>query len=75
MEGGLLGVLYGSNGLMTENDFLDFLKKKKIDPDLFKKSEPDIYQNWFKIFSQSGPNSFDQQKKFQFNAYRKKYHL
>lgn len=60
---------------MTENDFVEFLKKKKIDADLFKKFEPEVFQNWLNIFIQSGPQSFDQQKKFLFNAYRKKFHL
>ncbi|GIV43173.1 MAG: hypothetical protein KatS3mg035_0296 [Bacteroidia bacterium] len=60
---------------MTENDFIDFLKKKKIHADLLKKSEPEMYQNWLNTFIQSSPASFDQQKKFLFNAYRKKYPL
>lgn len=72
---GLLGVQFGLNGLMTEDDFVLFLKKKKIDPELFKKSEPVLYEEWLKIFLTVGISSFDQQKKFIFNNLRKKYHL
>lgn len=71
----LLGAQFGSNGLMTENDFIEFLKKKKIHPDLFKKSEPHVYLQWLDIFIHTGIESFDQQKKFLFNKYRKKYHI
>lgn len=75
MEVGLLGEQFGLNGLMTEDDFVLFLKKKKIDPELFKKSEPNLYTEWLKIFLAVGVSSFDQQKKFIFNSMRKKYLL
>jgi len=60
---------------MTENDFIQFLKKKKIDYEKFKSSEPLLYNQWLNIFLVCGHQSFDQQKKFLFNALRKKYHL
>jgi hypothetical protein len=60
---------------MTENDFISFLKKKKIDSEKLKAEEPLLYKDWLKLFLVAGSNSFDQQKKFLFNALRKKYLL
>ncbi len=60
---------------MTEIDFIDFLKKKKINPETFQKYDPVLYKNWLDYFIIVGKNSFDQQKKFLFNAQRKKFPL
>lgn len=52
-----------------------FLTDKKIDVKLFKQAEPGLWQEMEQLFTVIGPASFDQQKKFRFNRWRKQYPL
>lgn len=52
-----------------------YLIGKKIDPVLFKKSEPDRYRTFNVQFSQMHPDSFTSQKLFLINKLRRKYKL
>jgi hypothetical protein len=58
-----------------EEEFDLFLKKKRIDPEKFKKGEPIVYQEFCFLFSQVHPNSFVTQKLNLINNIRRKYHL
>lgn len=51
----------------------EYLRKKKIDPEEFKKSEPERWEEFSAIFPQLHPQSFTFQKKFLLNDLRKKY--
>jgi hypothetical protein len=55
--------------------FEAYCRKKKIDPDLFRKSDPERYQEWETLFEQIHPDSFTEQKKFLINPIRKQYLL
>lgn len=55
--------------------FDDYLKEKKIDPEQFKISEPDQYEEFLSIFDQVHPNSFTQQKLFLINQIRRRFQL
>jgi hypothetical protein len=55
--------------------FQEYCLKKKIDPELFQKSDPSRYQEWERIFDQVHPDSFTEQKKFLINETRRKYLL
>ena len=58
-----------------ENEFEEFLKKKKIDPLKFKVGNPEKWEEWESLFLQVHPKSFTSQKLFLINAIRRKYHL
>jgi hypothetical protein len=53
----------------------EYCIKKKIDSAVFKKNEPEKWQELKNIFEQVHPNSFTEQKKFLINDFRRKYHL
>lgn len=55
--------------------FEEYLIKKKIDPEAFRKGEPERWQEWHGLFEQMHPNSFTEQKKFLINDIRRKYQL
>ncbi|MBC6400695.1 MAG: hypothetical protein GDA51_03555 [Ekhidna sp.] len=56
-------------------DFHDYLRSKKIDPEIFKKLAEEQYCEWEIIFNRIHPESFTQQKLFLINQVRRKYHL
>lgn len=53
--------------------FEEYCIKKKIDPENFRKNEPDKWSSFSRIFDQVSENSFTQQKKFLLNDLRKSY--
>ncbi len=55
--------------------FDEYLREKKINPEKFKAGEPDLYNDFLKIFEQVHPNSFTQQKLFLINKIRRSYQL
>lgn len=55
--------------------FEAYCRKKKIDPDLFSKADPQRFHEWKTIFEQVHPDSFTEQKKFLINPIRKQYLL
>lgn len=55
--------------------FDEFLKKKKIDPESFKKGEPLRYEEFSDLFNQMHPKSFTLQKLFLLNPIRRRYPL
>jgi hypothetical protein len=55
--------------------FVAYLLKKKINPQTFQTSEPQIWQKLAEEFSVLGINSFDQRKKFFINNWRIRYPL
>ncbi len=54
-------------------NFEDYLKGKKIDPELFRTSEPGIWDEYKMLFEQMHPESFTAQKLFKINGIRRKY--
>ncbi len=54
-------------------DFSDYLKSKKIDPEKFRKSEPENFQKLKNVFEQVHPESFTAQKLFLINPLRRTY--
>jgi len=60
---------------MENHEFEDYLRQKKIDPELFRKDEPDLWKEYAEIFAQVHPASFTAQKLFKINAIRRKYQL
>lgn len=54
-------------------DFVEFLKKKRIDPDGFKSAKPGEYERWNSEYSILGIKGFDQYFKFLFNEVRRTY--
>ncbi|MBT34226.1 MAG: hypothetical protein CMO01_31565 [Thalassobius sp.] len=57
------------------SEFEEYLTGKKIDSDLFKKSEPDRWEEFNTLFFQVSPKSFTMQKLFLINQIRRKYLL
>lgn len=57
-----------------EQEFEDYLKDKKIDPEAFKVTEPETYKQFRDQFLQLHPGSFTMQKLFYINILRRKYH-
>jgi len=53
----------------------NYLIGKKIDPDLLKKEEKELYDQFNLAFSQMHPDSFTAQKLFLINKLRRKYKL
>ena len=58
-----------------ETEFEKYLKDKKINPEMFKTSEPERYQEFELHFSQMHPKSFTAQKLYLINKIRRKYHF
>lgn len=56
-----------------EQEFDAFLKKKRIDPVLFKKHEPETFTEFKSLFLAMHPNSFTMQKLYLINILRRKY--
>ncbi|GAB2618644.1 hypothetical protein GCM10027035_13540 [Emticicia sediminis] len=55
--------------------FEEYLITKKIDPEKFKKSEPQRFDEWKFLFAQMHAESFTSQKKFLINPTRRKYQI
>ena len=60
---------------MENQDFDNYLKQKKIDPELFRSGEPEKWEDYRNIFNEVHPASFTAQKLFKINAIRRKYPL
>lgn len=58
---------------MEMPDFESYLKRKHIDPDSFRKNEPDRWTEYNHIFKQVHPESFTAMKLFKINGIRRKY--
>ncbi|MDH5608347.1 MAG: hypothetical protein OEY56_02610 [Cyclobacteriaceae bacterium] len=57
------------------NEFEEFLKTKKIDPQKFQKGEPDRYAGFQQDFATMHPASFTARKLFLINKIRRTYLL
>lgn len=55
--------------------FEAYLNSKKINSQLFREKEPEIWALWEREFSQMHPNSFTAQKLYLLNPVRRKYLL
>lgn len=55
------------------NEFEDYLKGKKIDPQVFELNEPERYKEFKTIFDQVHADSFTAQKLFLINQIRRRY--
>lgn len=53
--------------------FEEYLQDKKIDAELFKKHEPELWAQWKHEFEQMNPKSFTMQKLNLINPVRRKY--
>jgi hypothetical protein len=58
-----------------EEEFLIFLRQKKIDAKLFLAADKVLFVKWQNEFSQLHAESFVMQKKFFINNIRRKYQL
>ena len=58
---------------MENQKFEDYLRQKKIDPELFRSHEPELWHEYNDIFNQVHPASFTAQKLFKINAIRRRY--
>ncbi|MEL6632330.1 MAG: hypothetical protein AAFQ83_12705, partial [Bacteroidota bacterium] len=56
-------------------DFEAFIKEKKIDPASFQAKRPKVWAAWRDLFAAIGAQSFDHQKKFEFNPLRRMFPL
>ncbi|BDC97955.1 hypothetical protein PEPS_02360 [Persicobacter psychrovividus] len=56
-------------------EFIEYLRSKNINPNLFEKNDTDKYQLWNQEFSQMHPKSFTMQKLFEINNIRRKFPL
>ncbi len=54
-------------------DFVEYLKSKKIDPKKFEDGDRDSFDQFKELFDQVHPSSFTQQKLFLINRIRRKY--
>lgn len=54
-------------------EFHTFLQSKKIDPEKFKKGNPDRYLEFERLFQSMHPNSLVSQKLFLINQIRRSY--
>jgi len=54
-------------------NFEEYLISKKIDQDLFKNFDSDLFMAWKNTFNQIHPLSFTEQNKFIVNKIRRKY--
>lgn len=59
----------------SEPGFETYLKAKKIDSELFKQAEPQMWASWKKDYDEMHPNSFTVQKLNLINPVRRKYPL
>jgi hypothetical protein len=55
--------------------FEDYLAGKKIDSQLFREHEPELWSAWEQEFGQQHPSSFTAQKLYLINPLRRKYLL
>ncbi len=53
--------------------FEEFILKKKINLEAFKKGNPDLFNQFIKHYELMGSKSFDHSKKFLFNQLRNLY--
>ncbi len=53
--------------------FEEYLISKKIDRNLFKNSDSDLFHSWENMFNLIHPLSFTEQNKFIVNKIRRKY--
>ena len=53
--------------------FEEYLISKKIDRNLFKNSDSDLFHSWETMFNQIHPLSFTEQNKFIVNKIRRKF--
>ena len=56
-----------------EEEFKAYLEAKNIDSDQFKSAEPERWEDWLTIFSETNQKSFTTQKLFLINKIRRKY--
>lgn len=61
--------------MSSEPGFEMYLKGKKIDAELFKQAEPEMWASWKQDFDEMHPNSFTVQKLNLINPIRRKYPL
>lgn len=61
--------------MSTGPTFEEYLISKKIDSDLFRRAEPEIWNGWKNEFEQMNPNSFTVQKLNLINPIRRKYQM
>ncbi len=59
----------------STQDFREYLKTKKIDPEKFEEGDKAQYDQFKNLFNQIHPSSFTQQKLFLINKIRRKYIL
>ena len=60
--------------LANENEaFVEFLKRKNIDPAALETGEPEIYLKWRSLYAIVHEKSFEMQQKFLINPIRRKY--
>ncbi len=59
----------------SRQDFVEYLKSKKIDPKKFEDGDKELFDNFKQLFDQVHPASFTQQKLFLINRIRRKYLL
>jgi len=55
--------------------FEEYLISKKIDSQLFRAAEPDLWNEWNGLFEAVSPASFTAQKLYLINPIRRKYQL
>jgi hypothetical protein len=56
-------------------EFEEYLLKKKINAQGFRKAEPAMWKEWEELFAQIHPDSFTQQKLFLINPIRRRFPL
>ncbi len=56
-------------------EFITFLRKKRIDPEKFRLADPVKFDEFQNLFTQVHANSFVAQKLFLINQVRRQYHL
>ncbi len=58
---------------MESQDFENYLKRKKIDPQSFREKDPDLWEDYKYDFERMHPESFTAQKLFKLNRLRRMY--
>ena len=53
--------------------FEEYLAGKKIDSKMFQEAEPDLWNEWSRLFEVMSPESFTAQKLYLINPIRRKY--
>lgn len=56
-------------------NFAEYCKSKRINPDLFKRAEPELYSKFKSEFTQMSPQSFTAQKLFLINDIRRRFNF